>query len=155
MNQKDLRQEEQGWQRMRWLDSIIRLNGREFEQTPRDSEGQRRLVCCSLWVSKSQIWLSNWTTATVTITTDLSGGHLPIWHLMKGLMDDHDGQISLYPSFRGSSVSCFACWVCFSLENRAREGSILIIFYFHTIACICFLMASLQTSFSLPCPLSM
>ena len=26
-----------------------RLNGHEFEQTPRDSEGQRRLVCYSPW----------------------------------------------------------------------------------------------------------
>ena len=25
------------------------LNGHEFEQTPRDSEGQRSLVCCSPW----------------------------------------------------------------------------------------------------------
>ena len=25
------------------------LNGHEFEQTPRDSEGQGSLVCCSPW----------------------------------------------------------------------------------------------------------
>ena len=25
------------------------LNGHEFEQTPRDSEGQRSQVCCSVW----------------------------------------------------------------------------------------------------------
>ena len=25
------------------------LNGYEFEQTPGDTEGQRRLVCCSPW----------------------------------------------------------------------------------------------------------
>ena len=30
-----------GWQH--------RLNGHEFEQTPRDSEGQGSLVCCSPW----------------------------------------------------------------------------------------------------------
>ena len=29
-----------------------RLNGREFEQTPGDSEGQGSLVCCSLWGCK-------------------------------------------------------------------------------------------------------
>ena len=29
-----------------------RLNGREFEQTPGDSEGQRSLVCCSPWGRK-------------------------------------------------------------------------------------------------------
>ena len=26
-----------------------RLNGQEFEQTPRDGEGQGSLVCCSSW----------------------------------------------------------------------------------------------------------
>ena len=29
-----------------------RLNGREFEQTPGDSEGQGSLVCCSVWGCK-------------------------------------------------------------------------------------------------------
>ena len=29
-----------------------RLNGHEFEQIPEDSEGQGRLVCCSLWGGK-------------------------------------------------------------------------------------------------------
>ena len=29
-----------------------RLNGHAFEQTPEDSEGQRSLVCCSLWGCK-------------------------------------------------------------------------------------------------------
>ena len=28
------------------------LNGREFEQTPGDSEGQESLVCCSPWGHK-------------------------------------------------------------------------------------------------------
>ena len=36
---------------MRWLDSIINSMD-EFEQTPGDSKGQRRLVCCSLWGGK-------------------------------------------------------------------------------------------------------
>ena len=36
-------------QRMRWLDSIIRLNGHEFEQTLGDGEGQSNLACCSPW----------------------------------------------------------------------------------------------------------
>ena len=34
-----------GWQKMRWGDSITRLNGHEFEQTLGDSEGQRSLAC--------------------------------------------------------------------------------------------------------------
>ena len=29
-----------------------RLNGREFEQTSGDSEGQRSLACCSPWGRK-------------------------------------------------------------------------------------------------------
>ena len=37
-----------------------RLNGREFEQTPGDGEGQGSLVQCSPWVAKCQTWLSNW-----------------------------------------------------------------------------------------------
>ena len=28
------------------------LNGHEFEQTPRHSEGQGKLVCCDLWGCK-------------------------------------------------------------------------------------------------------
>ena len=39
---------------MKWLDGITdsRLNGYEFEQTLGDSEGQRSLLCCSLWGRK-------------------------------------------------------------------------------------------------------
>ena len=33
------------------------FSGHEFEQTLGDSEGQRSLVCCSLWGRKSQIGL--------------------------------------------------------------------------------------------------
>ena len=29
-----------------------RLNGHEFEQAPRESEGQENLVCCSPWGHK-------------------------------------------------------------------------------------------------------
>ena len=39
-----------GQQRMRWLDGII--NGREFEQTPRGSQGQGRLACGGPWGPK-------------------------------------------------------------------------------------------------------
>ena len=38
------------------------LSGHEFEQALGDGEGQGRLACCSPWVAKSQIGLSNWTT---------------------------------------------------------------------------------------------
>ena len=45
-------------QMMRWLESNTnfsdntKFNEYEFEQTPRDSEGQRRLMCCSPWGCK-------------------------------------------------------------------------------------------------------
>ena len=53
-------------------DEVVRwhhqLNGHEFEQTLEDSEGQGSLMCCSHGFSKSQTWVSNWTTiATTTI----------------------------------------------------------------------------------------
>ena len=32
---------------MRWLDGVINLNGREFEQALGDGEGQGSLTCCS------------------------------------------------------------------------------------------------------------
>ena len=41
---KDWRQEERGWWRMKWLDSIIKFSGLEFGQAPGDSEGQRNLT---------------------------------------------------------------------------------------------------------------
>ena len=37
---------------MRWLDGINNFNGHEFEQVPRDGEGQGSLVCCSPWGHK-------------------------------------------------------------------------------------------------------
>ena len=38
-----------------------RLNGHEFEQTPRDSEGQGSWYAAVQGVSKSWAWLSEWT----------------------------------------------------------------------------------------------
>ena len=50
-----------------------RLNGRMFEQTPGDSEGQGSLMCCSPWGCLSQRGLSNWiTTQTQLISHTLS-----------------------------------------------------------------------------------
>ena len=52
-----------GWQRMRWLDGITRLNGREFEWTPGVGDGQAGLACCYSWGCKESgttEWL-NWT----------------------------------------------------------------------------------------------
>ena len=41
-----------GRQRMRWLDGNHQLNGREFEPTLGDDEGQGSLACCSPWGHK-------------------------------------------------------------------------------------------------------
>ena len=35
------------------------LDGHEYEQVPGVGDGQESLVCCSLWVAKSQTLLSN------------------------------------------------------------------------------------------------
>ena len=47
-----------------------RLNGHEFMQTLGDSEGQRSLACCSLWVAKNWAQLNDWTTANVAVYTN-------------------------------------------------------------------------------------
>ena len=44
-----------------------RLNGHEFEQAPRDGEGQRSLACCSLWDHKE-----------LDITERLNNNKIPI-----------------------------------------------------------------------------
>ena len=60
-------QRRRGMQRIRWLDGIPDwLNGHEFEQTARDSGGQRSLEVYH-GVAKSQIWLSDWTITVVWI----------------------------------------------------------------------------------------
>ena len=37
---------------MRWLDGITDSMDHEFEQAPRDDEGQGSLACCSPWGHK-------------------------------------------------------------------------------------------------------
>ena len=49
---KDRKQEEKGVTEDEMVGWHHRLNGHEFEQAPGDSEGQRRLVCCSPWNGK-------------------------------------------------------------------------------------------------------
>ena len=61
--EKDRRQEEKGTtkdEKVRWH---YWFNGHEFDQTPRDCEGQGSLACYSLWgCKKSDMieWLNNW-----------------------------------------------------------------------------------------------
>ena len=49
---KDYGQEEKGMTEDEMVRWHHQLNGREFEQTPGDGEGQRSLVCCSPWGHK-------------------------------------------------------------------------------------------------------
>ena len=49
---KDWRQEEKGTIDAKMVGWHHQLDGHEFEQTLRDSEGQRSLVCCSPWIHK-------------------------------------------------------------------------------------------------------
>ena len=67
---KDRRQEEKGMTKDETVGWHHWLNGHEFEQAPGDSEGQGSLVCCSPWGHKIRTWLSNWTAATGTWTSE-------------------------------------------------------------------------------------
>ena len=49
---KDWKEEEKGVTENEMIGWHHQLSGHEFEQTPRDSEGQRSLVCCSLCSSE-------------------------------------------------------------------------------------------------------
>ena len=49
---EDWKEEEKGVTENEIIGWHHQLNGHEFEQTPRESEGQRSLACCSLWSSE-------------------------------------------------------------------------------------------------------
>ena len=57
---KDWGQEEKATTEDEMVEWHHRLDGHEFEQAPGVGEGQGILVCCSLWVTKSWSWLSDW-----------------------------------------------------------------------------------------------
>ena len=59
---KDWGQEEKGTTEDEMVGWHHWLNGREFEPTSGDAEGQGSLACCSPWITKSRIRLSDWTT---------------------------------------------------------------------------------------------
>ena len=49
---KDRKQEERGMTKDELIGWHHRVNGHEFEQAPRDGEGQGSLACCSPWGQK-------------------------------------------------------------------------------------------------------
>ena len=61
---KDWRREEKGTTEDKMIGWHHWFNGHGFEQTPGGGEGQGSLARCIHGVSKSQPWLSNWTTTT-------------------------------------------------------------------------------------------
>ena len=65
--EKPWRQEEKGMTESEMVGWHHWLNGREFEQVPRDGEGQGSLACCSPWGHKIQ---HNWVTEQQQIVTD-------------------------------------------------------------------------------------
>ena len=82
---KDRRQEEKGMT----VDEMVGwhhwLNGHEFEQTPGNSEGQGRLVCCSPWGCKEldmTEWLNSNNDYTLIFFTILLMDHTCLFFLM-------------------------------------------------------------------------
>ena len=58
---KDWRQEEKGMTEDEMAEWNHWLNGHEFEQALGVGDGQGSLAFCSLWVTKNQTWLRDWT----------------------------------------------------------------------------------------------
>ena len=59
------RQEEKGMTEDEMVGWHHRLNGREVEEAPGGSDGQRSMACCSTRGHESQARLSDWTTTTI------------------------------------------------------------------------------------------
>ena len=61
---KEWGQEEKGVTEDEMFEWHHRVNGHEFEETPRDGERQGSLACSNSHVTKSWTWLGNWKTTT-------------------------------------------------------------------------------------------
>ena len=70
---KDWGQSEKGAAEDEMVGWHHQLNGHEFEQAPRDGEGQGSLECAAVYqVAKSQTLLSYWTATTIYMETPIS-----------------------------------------------------------------------------------
>ena len=58
------------------------LNGHELEQTPRNSEGQGSLVCCSLWSCRVRHYLATQQQQEMVITANPA----TIWTIWRGTL---------------------------------------------------------------------
>ena len=72
-----LRQEEKGTTEEEMVGSHHQLNVPEFEQTPRDSGGQRSLACCSPW-GLQELDISDWRNNYILIFEILFFYFLPL-----------------------------------------------------------------------------
>ena len=61
---KEWGQEEKGVTEGEMVEWHQRVNGHEFEETPRDGKRQGSLTCSNSHVTKSWTWLGNWKTTT-------------------------------------------------------------------------------------------
>ena len=81
---KDWRWEEKGRTEDEMVGWHHQLDGHDFEQTLGDGEGQGSVVCCSPWVAKNWMWLSDWTDTCIYIwkiyiKTFCSKYSFPLW----------------------------------------------------------------------------
>ena len=90
---KDCRQEEKGTREDKMVGWHHWINGHELEQTPRDSEGQGSLVCCSSWVCEELAmaeWLNNKPRAGIWAPEPcyFKSGHVPArWASLRSLLE--------------------------------------------------------------------
>ena len=103
---KDWGQEKKGATEDEMVGWHHRLNGHEFEQSPGDSEDQESLCAAVHGVTKSQTWLSNWTTTASSSDLPGSAGMEVSWRSTPTSPDSR-------PRPRASPVGC---------RQPSREG---------------------------------
>ena len=77
LNGKDWGQEEKRVAEDAMVGWHHQLSGQEFEQVSGDGEGQGSLARCSPWVTKSPMWVRNWTKITNKAAGELTGEARP------------------------------------------------------------------------------